>query len=700
MRYGFVCAVLCASAAVGRAASSSIVTFDSLLDEMVDRGRIARLPSPAYTCKQFSSYDRNSTEPGSPTWWANWDRSYFVRVEENAGRKEHVLMDAEGPGVVVRFWATWHGPGGGEFSNGTMRVYIDGQAEPVIEGPMADLVSGGKLVGEPLSHSVSPQTPYRHRGHNLYLPIPYAKRCKITYHTDVLIDEGARKGEALYYQINYRTYEPGTRVESFSEQTLGKSASAVGRVNRMLGECERSGLGDLVDGGLKGAVAPGGEKSMMVTGSRAIRRMQFRLRAEDLPQALRSTILKMEFDGAATVWCPIGDFFGTGYHVHPHSTWYTQVDKDGMMSSYWVMPFGKRAKVTVLNLGSQPVELVEGRISSSPWEWDERSCHFHAAWKQWAAIETQSNEKAVDHGALDLTWVTVQGQGAYVGDVLTLFNTADTWWGEGDEKIYVDGETFPSHIGTGSEDYYGYAWCRPEFFQSAFHAQPCGDGNLKAGFSVNSRYRALDAIPFTKSIQFDMELWHWARTKMNYAPATFWYARPGATSDVQPMPDEAARPVARAVEDIIKPRRVDGAIEGETLKVIEKTGGETEIQNIRQHNWSNNAQLWWRHAKEQDRLVVEFTMDEGGEYDVTLGATKAVDYGIMRIAVNPDVHRGTKVESIDFFNQGVVTTEVKLGKCRLNQGVNRLEVTVLGANPSAVKSYMFGLDYILAVKPQ
>ena len=139
---------------------------------MVDRDTIARLHKPVYTCKQFSSYDRNSTEPGSPTWWANWDRSYFVRIEENNGRKEHVMMDAKGPGAVVRIWATWHGPGGGQFSNGTLRFYFDGNPKPAIEGPTEDLISKGLLVAEPLSEGVSPQTAYKHRGHNLYLPIP------------------------------------------------------------------------------------------------------------------------------------------------------------------------------------------------------------------------------------------------------------------------------------------------------------------------------------------------------------------------------------------------------------------------------------------------------------------------------------------------------------------------------------------------
>ena len=139
-----------------------------------------------------------------------------------------------------------------------------------------------------------------------------------------------------------------------------------------------------------------------------------------------------------------------------------------------------------------------------------------------------------------MNYVTIDGKGVYVGDSLTIFNGAATWWGEGDEKIFVDGEDFPSHFGTGTEDYYGYAWCLPAAFSAPFHAQPEGDGNLRGGFSVNSRYRALDAIPFDESIKFDMELWHWGATKMNYAPTTFFYARPGAQANV-PADAESAK---------------------------------------------------------------------------------------------------------------------------------------------------------------
>ncbi|MBN2137027.1 MAG: DUF2961 domain-containing protein [Sedimentisphaerales bacterium] len=678
----------------GAAFGAKTVTLESLLEEMVSRETIARLGDPAYTCRQFSSYDRNSTEPGSPTWWANWDRSYFVRVEENDGRKEHVMMDAEGPGAIVRIWATWHGPGGGQFSNGTLRFYLDGKAKPVIEGPCEDLISKAVLAGAPLSESVSPETEYKHRGHNLYLPIPYAKGCKVTYETDVLMDEGARKGEALYYQINYRTYKGGTKVESFTMDGLRAAKATLGRVEKMLQDNDRSGAADLDRNTLEATLGPNGSKSISIKGPRAIRSLEFKLEADDLAQALRSTILKATFDGEQTIWCPIGDFFGTGYHIRPHATWYTAVSKDNTLACYWVMPFRKEAKIEILNVGSQNVKLTKGLIGTGPWKWDKRSCYFHAGWRQWPEIRTQSNKAAKDLGAFDLTWVKVQGKGTYVGDVLTLFNTANAWWGEGDEKIYVDGEAFPSHIGTGSEDYYGYAWCKPAFFESAFHAQPSGEGNFTPGFTVNSRFRALDAIPFTKSIRFDMELWHWAATTMSYSPTTFWYARGGAECDIKPDPREANRAIPKSVDDIIKPRRVDGALEGEKLTVAERTGGVTEVQNIATFNWSGNAQLWWRDGKADDTMTVKFDVGEGGDYDVTLGITKAVDYGIFRISINDE----TIVESADMFNPSVVAEDMKVGRCKLVAGKNKLKVTILGANAAAVKKHMFGLDYILAVK--
>jgi len=90
------------------------VSLASLLDEMVRRDRLARWPAPAYTCRQASSYDRDSIAPDKPGWFANWDRSQFVRVDERDGRKEYVMLEVDGPGAIVRIWGTWHGKQGEE----------------------------------------------------------------------------------------------------------------------------------------------------------------------------------------------------------------------------------------------------------------------------------------------------------------------------------------------------------------------------------------------------------------------------------------------------------------------------------------------------------------------------------------------------------------------------------------------------------
>ena len=676
--------------------SAEPVSLKSLLEEMVDRDHLARFPAPGYVCRQASSFDRDTVAPDQPGWFANWDRSQFVRQEENAGRKEWVLLDADGPGAVVRFWGTWHGPRGGPFSNGTMRVYLDGRPEPAIQGPIADLISGEAFVAPPFSESVSPETPYERRGHNLYLPIPYAKHCKITYESDKLTDVGGKKGEALYYQINYRTYERGTEVVTFSRGQLEEFKPLLSRAGERLVQSGKEGAEALKRvATFKGDLAPGKRPPLEFEGPAAIRELTLKIEADDPEQALRSTVLEIRFDGEPTVWCPVGDFFGIGYRASAYQTWYTRVTEDGTMSAFWVMPFEKSCSLVVHNLGDQQVRIA-GNVRLGPWDWDDRSMHFHATWRQYTKIDTGPNKDQTGNGAFDVNYVEVTGKGQYVGDTLTLFNGTAAWWGEGDEKIFIDGESFPSHVGTGTEDYYGYAWCRPEYFAAPFHAQPCGSGNLAGGFSVNSRYRSLDALPFARSIKFDMELWHWRSTRMNYAPATFWYARPGATCNVKPDPKTAAQPVARTRSDVVEVFHAPGAIEGEGLEIAEKAAGTTEVQDVDRFRWSGDQQLWWRDAQPGDRLVLEVPVEEGGTYRVRANLTKARNYGIVRLTLGGKAAE----EPFDRFDPEVSHDLVDLGQFDLEKGPNRLVVEIVGANPKAVKGHMFGLDYLKLEKAE
>jgi len=139
-------------ASAGAAWAGGAVTTLSLLREMTDREAVARFPEPAYTLRQFSSYDRGSVAPGRPGWFANDDRSQFLRVETNGVRRECVMLDAKGPGAIVRFWVTVANTDG----SGILRIYLDGRGEPEVEGRVLDVLSGGCL---PASRSRRPSRP-------------------------------------------------------------------------------------------------------------------------------------------------------------------------------------------------------------------------------------------------------------------------------------------------------------------------------------------------------------------------------------------------------------------------------------------------------------------------------------------------------------------------------------------------------------
>lgn len=673
--------------------SQKTVTISSLLEEMVDRESIARFPEPSFTLKQFSSYDRATTQPGDSSWFANWDRSMFIRTDTLEDRIEYVMFDAKGPGVLVRFWMTFAGENSGK---GKLRIYFDNETIPSIEGTAFDVISGGKLTGEPLSSSVSDSSTYEMRGHNLYLPLPYARHCKITYESNNIKDAGAKTGgEAVYYNINYRTYAPEVKVISFSEKEMTKSLKTIDYVQDILRK-KSTDLEDLtlVTTNVDEKIPPGEKVSFDFSGPNAIRIIKIRLKADSMEQALRSTIVEMTFDGKQTVWCPIGDFFGTGYQVRYSSTWYSEVLQDGLMTSLWVMPFEKTAVITLHNLGQKEVSVMEGEISTAPWKWDKRSMHFGSSWHQFTNLFTgEMKNNAGGGGAFDINYVELTGKGVYAGDAITLFNTVYAWWGEGDEKIYVDGENFPSHIGTGTEDYYGYAWCRPEKFANhPFIGQPDGSGNFWPGYTVNLRYRSLDGIPFNNSLKVDMEMWHWTRAIINFAPVTFWYVLPGGETNIKPDMEGALAKVALNRTDIIPPYITQGKMEAENMILKSHTAGNFRYQNSVAYGWSDNMQAFWSGAKPGDTLRLVFMSENDGVHSLGAHLTLAPDYGKFRIMINSKYVPGV----VNLHGETLSSRFVDLGRHKISKGENEILFEIVGFSPDNEKAYL-GFD-LLTVK--
>jgi len=669
---------------------NKVITLECLLDEIADRCSMTEFPDPYYNLEQFSSYDRRSVGPDEDGWFANADYTQFIREEENDGRREFVLFDHEGPGVIVRWWMTFSGAGS---HDGTVRIYLDGNEQPVIEDNILKVLSGQLLAGEPLSASVSPESDYNRRGHNLYLPIPYSEYCKITYECDsIRITENRRK-PSVYYNICYRDYDDDVKVESLNMEILGQYESKINKVNQQLLSNQDIDSEPVL---LSGDILPGSSINYSSgKGNQAITRIKINIEAEDLSQALRSTVIGIVFDGLNTVWVPAGDFFGTGFKLYTSDTWYTSVNSEGTMHSDWIMPFRDSVNFRIHNFGEQTVN-VSTQILFEPYKWHRNSMYFGSSWHEYHNIKSAGAENSGGTGKhFDINYIDIKGKGLYAGDAITVYNTANAWWGEGDEKIFVDDEPFPSCIGTGTEDYYGYAWCRPEKFTHPFIAQPTGEGNFNPGMTVNMRFRILDAIPFEEKISSNIELWHWAPAVVNYALTSYYYIFPDAEINV--YPDEAAvsRLVPKKKSDIIKPVMDDnGTIEGEYLEIMSIENGSAETQYITGWDWSNKGQLWWRNGQPGDKLFTRFLIPQTGRYDVEVRLSKARDYGIIGFELNASVAGST----FNGYTNGEEVVEISLGKHILLEGENILTVILKGADPRAEPGNMAGIDCLKLTK--
>ena len=153
--------------------------------------------------------------------------------------------------------------------------------------------------------------------------------------------------------------------------------------------------------------------------------------------------------------------------------------------------------------------------------------HFHAKWHR-------DTFKLPEDRIPDWVMLRTQGRGRFCGTMLHVWNPRGGWWGEGDEKFFVDGEKFPSTFGTGSEDYFGYAWCRPELFQRPYHCQTMTEQNQ--GHQSVLRWHVADNVPFEKSFEGCIEKYDPSGPDLKYANTVYWYLSPDGVDPYEPVP--------------------------------------------------------------------------------------------------------------------------------------------------------------------
>jgi len=510
------------------------ITLKSLLAEMADPAAVARYPASDYQCLQASSYNRGSThrdqtDRGTSGWFADSDGVGFIRTEMKNGKPEWVLMEHDGPGCITKLWTPFFYYDFNNRVGPNLRIYLDGAETPIIDESLIRLVRGEGLFAPPLATKTA-------RAGDSYVPIPFAKSCKVTL-----------TEKAFYNLINYRAYPAGTKVETFTREGHTAAANELAVTGRALTAPPDANRGEFKQ---SATLKPGGKLSLKLpAGSQAVRQFAIRLPgALANPALLRSTVLTMRFDGKETVWTPVGDFFCSADSLHPFQTFQRTVMADGTMVCRWVLPYQDAGEIRLTNLGRTPVDAaIQADVSA--WQWNGASMHFYARWRP--------DELVPGAPFQDWNFIEIRGQGVYVGDNWTVLNPQAGWWGEGDEKIYVDGawdRGFPTHFGTGSEDYYGWAGgenpTRADEFSTPFLAnvRVGGLNEDTKGYNICTRTRALDAIPFKERLVFDMESSFGVDIRhpwdlLGYSAITYWYAKPGATHNRPALPNQAARPI-------------------------------------------------------------------------------------------------------------------------------------------------------------
>jgi hypothetical protein len=239
----------------------------------------------------------------------------------------------------------------------------------------------------------------------------------------------------------------------------------------------------------------------------------------------RACILRFYWDGEATpsIEVPMTDFFAVGHDLFARvNSLAVVVNPTAALNCYWPMPFRKHAKVTFTNESEKALTLMTYQITYSVTEIPANTGYFHAQWRR--AVTSRSFPM---HTILE----GVKGQGRYVGTFLAWTQLSDGWFGEGEMKFFIDGDTkFPTINGTGTEDYFCGSYGFPEIYSGPYtgcalkHASE--DGPTKWSLY---RWHIMDPIAFNQDLRVAIQaLGWWPNGKYqpladDIASVAYWY---------------------------------------------------------------------------------------------------------------------------------------------------------------------------------
>lgn len=563
----------------------------------------------------------------------------FVRKEGDS----LVLADLKGPGCIMRI----HTP---TPTDEPLDFYFDGETTPRLSLKYQDLFSGK------VRPFVRPVVGQAGGGYYSYVPMPYAKSCKVVL----------RAKSTQFYDLNYATYPAGTPVRTFDPKAAGPT--------------DFFKVGGGTPHPMNGVLAPGKTLTLFQTkGGGRINR--FRIGpSEAFAGKDRDILLRITWDDAKrpAVQMPVSDFFGYAWGKPTMASGLVG-SAGGMNYCNLPMPFSKGAKIELVSLRKSGGPItIRGDIEFGTAARRADEGEFYAEWRR---------ENPATEGK-PFTWLDTKGRGHLVGLSLQAqgLESGNTFFFEGDDKTVVDGEMLVQ--GTGSEDFFNGGWYDvPGRWDAAFSRPMSGCLGYQRYLGRTGAYRFFlgDAYSFDKSLVQTIE--HGPegnRHPVDYVGVAYLYREKPPT---EPLPDLSLK--ARQVVD---PKRlvysahwtmpIDGfSLQGSTL-----TRGLMKVEG-------RNERVLSLRAKEPgdfDLLFVTLRADvpAAGRYRVYLDAVKGPESGQVQL-FKEEVALGPIVDL--FAPKATTANGLFVGEITATEGGNPLMFKVIGKNPAATG---MGIDLV------
>jgi hypothetical protein len=392
-------------------------------------------------------------------------------------------------------------------------------------------------------------------------------------------------------------------------------------------------------------------------------------------------LLRIYYDGSDRpgVEAPVGDFFANCFGKRSEVISLPVVVEDGdSYNCFWRMPFRKSIRIEIVNQSAdKQIRLLYYNIDwikkdSLP----EDTPYFYAQYRQEYPVE-----QGKDYVILD-----TKGKGHYVGTVLAVRTRSPAWFGEGDEKIYIDGEKKPSIWGTGTEDYFLSAWgfkkCSTPYFGVPYFDQE----GIIGGHPSAHRWHLNDPIVFNTGIKVTIEHWGWMSEDENplgekgvknswnerqddYSSVAFWY-QTGTPTFTARAPSAQERALPNLDRVIVMAKDFLGPEHHGLGEAKEQLLGELYQQ----------PQMFFTPKSEKDawvKLPIEVKKKE--PLRLLVNATRAPDYGIYQAYLD-DVPVG---KPMDLYNDKVDNFEFHLLDFWPEPGKYTFTLKCMGKNPKS-----------------